>query len=133
MPSDKRLVTQCINFSDNIGAKRTEYSFCDTYTSSLRADVCFPVIVCLCSVKKNEITRKKDINKIFSQLVYLGNGKFKWQRDHDLFKEFDKDVLKIKGKSTVPRGGCKQIKTSNITLRLYENVGVLLDGPMVEA
>ena len=73
-----------------------------------------------------------NMNKIINSLVYLGNGKFKWQRDHDLFKEFIEDVLKIKGKWTVPRGGCTQIKTSNITLRLYENESVLLEKPMVE-
>ena len=72
------------------------------------------------------------LNKIVNPLVYLGNGKFKWQRDHDLFKEFVKHVLKIKGKWTVPRGGCKQIKTSNITLQLYENESVLLEGSMVK-
>ena len=49
-----------------------------------------------------------------------------------VFQEFVEDVLNIKGKWTVPRGGCKQIKTSNITVRLYENGSVLLEGPMFE-
>ena len=71
-------------------------------------------------------------SKTTNPLVVLNSGKFKWEGDLDLFQEFVKDVLKIKGKWTVPRGGCKQIKTNNITIRLYENGSVLLEGPMLE-
>ena len=71
-------------------------------------------------------------SKTTNPLVVLNSGKFKWEGDLDLFQEFVKDVLKIKGKWTVPRGGCKQIKTNNITIRLYENGSVLLEGPMLD-
>ena len=39
-------------------------------------------------------------------------------------------TLNIKGEWKVPRGGCKQLKTKDITVRWYENGSVLLDGPM---
>ena len=60
--------------------------------------------------------------------VDQSNGKFKWQGDIDLYKEFVEDLLNITGRWTSPRGGCKQIKTANITLRLYENRSILLEG-----
>ena len=71
------------------------------------------------------------MNETINRLVDQSNRKFKWQGDSDLFKEFVEDILKITSKWTSPRGGCKQIKTANITLRLYENGSVLLEGPMV--
>ena len=57
------------------------------------------------------------MNETINPLVDQSNGKFKWQGDFDLFKEFVEDILKIAGKWTSPRGGCKQIKSANITLR----------------
>ena len=38
----------------------------------------------------------------------------------------------MKGKWTVPRGQCKQVKTDNITIRWYESQSVVLEGPMVD-
>ena len=72
------------------------------------------------------------MNETINLLVDQSNGKFKSQGDFDLFKELVEDILKITGKWTSPRGSCKQIKTANITLRLYENGSVLLEGPMVD-
>ena len=72
------------------------------------------------------------MNETINPLVDQSNGKFKWPGDFDLFKKFVEDILKIIGKWTSPRGSCKQIKTANITLRLYENGSVLLEGPMVD-
>ena len=72
------------------------------------------------------------MNETINPLVDQSNGKFKWQGDFDLFEELVEDILKITGKWTSPRGGCKQIKKANITLRLYENGSVLLEGPMAD-
>ena len=72
------------------------------------------------------------MNETINPLVDQSNAKFKWQGDSNLFKEFVEDILKITGKRTSSGGGCKQIKTANITLRLYENRSVLLEGPMVD-
>ena len=58
-------------------------------------------------------------------------GSLSGKGDIDLFKEFVEHILNITGK-TSPCSGCKQIKTVNITLRLYENGSVLLEGPMVD-
>ncbi len=65
-------------------------------------------------------------------LVVLNSGKLKWQGDFPLFQKFVKDLLSIEGKWTVPRGGCKQIKTNEITIRLYENQSVLVEGPLTD-
>ena len=58
------------------------------------------------------------------------NSKFKWQGDFDLLQQFVDEILDIKGERRVPRGGCKQLKTPDITMRWYESRSVLLDGTM---
>ena len=58
------------------------------------------------------------------------NSKLKWQGDLDLFQQFVDEILNIKGEWRVPRGGCKQLKTPDITIRWYESRSVLLDGTM---
>ena len=73
------------------------------------------------------------INKtVINPLVILNSGKLKWQGDFPLFQKFVRDLLNIEGKWTVPRSGCKQIKTEEITIRWYENQSVLLEGPLTE-
>ncbi len=69
-----------------------------------------------------------DITKI--KPLSFTNRKLKWLGDFDLFEKFVNDILNIKGEWKVPRGGCKQLKTKDITVRWYENGSVLLDGPM---
>ncbi len=69
-----------------------------------------------------------DITKI--NPLSFTNRKLKWLGDFDLFEKFVNDILNIKGEWKVPRGGCKQLKTKDITVRWYENRSVLLDGPM---
>lgn len=56
------------------------------------------------------------------------NSKLKWQGDFDLFQQFVDEILNIKGEWRVPRGGCKQLKTQDVTIRWYESRSVLLDG-----
>ena len=60
------------------------------------------------------------------------NGKFRWSSEFNLFQLFVQDILNVKGKWTVPRGQCKQVKTDNITIRWYESQSVVLEGPMVD-
>ena len=51
----------------------------------------------------------------------------KWLSSFNLFERCLAEILNIKGKWTVPRGGCKQLKTNDITTRWYENQSVLLE------
>ena len=60
------------------------------------------------------------------------DGKFKWLGDFELLKRFVETILNIKGKWKVPRGGCKELKTADITLRWYENGSLLIQGSMME-
>ena len=60
------------------------------------------------------------------------NGKFRWSSEFDLFQLFVQDILNVKGKWTVPRGQCKQVKTDNITVCWHESQSVVLEGPMVD-
>ncbi len=54
-----------------------------------------------------------DITKI--NPLSFTNRKLKWLGDFDLFEKFVNDILNIKGEWKVPRGGCKQLKTKDIT------------------
>ena len=54
------------------------------------------------------------------------NSKLKWQGDFDLFQQFVDEILNIKDEWRVPRGGCKQLKTPDITIRWYEIVWWLM-------
>ena len=60
--------------------------------------------------------------------ITFSSGRFKWHSDFKLFQRFVAEILNLKGKWTVPRGGCKQLKTDDITIRLYENQSVVLQG-----
>ena len=60
--------------------------------------------------------------------ISFSSGRFKWHSDFKLFQRFVAEILNLKGKWTVPRGGCKQLKTDDITIRLYENQSVVLHG-----
>jgi hypothetical protein len=65
-------------------------------------------------------------------LVVLNSGKFKWRSHFTLFQKFVQDPLNIEGKWSVPRTGCKQLKTNDITIQWYQNQSVLLEGPLTE-
>ena len=62
----------------------------------------------------------------------FNSGRFKWLSGFNLFERFVAEMLNIKGKWSVPRGGCKQLKTSDITIRWYENQSVLLEGGRIK-
>ena len=65
-------------------------------------------------------------NKI-NLLAYDG-GKYKWLGGFQLLKRFVEDVLNIEGKRKVPRGGCKELKATDITIQWYENERMLYVG-----
>ena len=56
------------------------------------------------------------------------DGIFKWLGDFELLKRFVETILIIKGKWKVPRGGCKELKTADITVRWYGNGTRSYDG-----
>ena len=60
--------------------------------------------------------------------ITFSSGRFKLHSDFKLFQRFVSEILNLKGKWTVPRSGCKQLKTDDITIRLYENQSVVLQG-----
>ena len=49
--------------------------------------------------------------------ITFSSGRFKWLSDLNLFQRFVTEILNLKGRWIVPRGGCKQLKTDDITIR----------------
>ena len=63
--------------------------------------------------------------------ITFSSGRFKWLSDFNLFQRFVTEILNLKGKWTVPRGGCRQLKTEDITIRLYDNQNIVLEDSKV--
>ena len=63
--------------------------------------------------------------------ITISSGRFKWLSDFNLLQRFVTEILSLKGKWTVPRSGCRQLKTEDITIRLYDNQSILLEGAKV--
>ena len=47
--------------------------------------------------------------------------------DFNVFQRFLAEILDLKGRWTVPRGGCRQLKTE-FAIRFYDNLSVVLEG-----
>ena len=60
--------------------------------------------------------------------ITFNSGRFNWLSDFNLFQRFVAEILNLKGRWTVPRAGCRQLKTEEITIRLYDNQSVVLEG-----
>ena len=61
--------------------------------------------------------------------LIFNSDRFKWLSDINLFERFVQEILNINGKLTVPWGGCKLLKTNDITIRwCAETQSICLDG-----
>ena len=63
--------------------------------------------------------------------ITFSSGRFKWLSDFNLLQRFVTEILNLKGTWTVPRSGCRQLKTEYITIRLYDNQSIVLEGAKV--
>ena len=60
--------------------------------------------------------------------ITISSGRFKWLSDFNLFQRFVTEILNLKERWTVTRGGCRQLKTGDITKRLYDKQSIVLEG-----